>query len=226
MGSKRVKSWDLSTRKGRFDAHVDFAVKDFAFFRVPYPNAHWIGADYVRSSQPWPFQLRRWKALGIRTVINLRGDEEGSHADLERDACARLGITLVEFRLWSRQAPSLAMMEEAVRLFDAIDYPVLVHCKSGADRAGLMAVLYRHLKLGQPLREAMAEMHWTRGHVKAGMTGALDYFFEQYLADGEPKGLSLMDWVRRPEYDHEALTRQFRAGFWGTVLTEKILRRE
>jgi protein tyrosine/serine phosphatase len=220
------EQWNLDTRSGRFAAHLDFLVKDYAFFRVPYPNAHWIGRDLVRSSQPWPFQLRRWRDLGIRTIINLRGQEKGSHSLLERDACHRLGLTLVEFKLWSRAAPTRAMIEGAKTLFETSQYPVLIHCKSGADRAGLMAVLYRHFQLGESVRDALRELHWTRGHAKAGLTGVLDYFFERYLAEGEPQGLSLLDWVRLPGYDPTAINQAFRAGFWGTLLTEKILRRE
>src|ERR1700761_5080807 len=135
--SKQDGSWDLSTGRGRFAAHVDFFFKDYAFFRVPYPNAHWIGRDLVRSSQPWPFQLRNWRDQGVKTIINLRGDEPGSHNALERDACRKLGLTLIEFRLWSRAAPTRAMVEEAKLLFETVQYPVLIHCKSGADRAGL-----------------------------------------------------------------------------------------
>ena len=227
MTKRAVDSrWDLSTRRGRLSAHLDFLVKDFAFFRVPYPNAHWIGRDLARSSQPWPFQLRRWRDQGIKTVINLRGQEDGSHDLLERDACRRLGLTLVDFKLWSRGAPTREMIEGAKHLFETVQYPVLVHCKSGADRAGLMAVLYRHFQLGEPVRQALSELSWARGHAKAGMTGVLDYFFERYLADGEPAGLSLLQWVRRPDYDNEAINRGFKAGFWGSLLTEKILRRE
>ena len=218
--------WNLESRGGRFAAHVDFFFKDFAFFRVPYPNAHWIGRDLVRTAQPWPFQLHRWKALGVRTIINLRGEEAGSHDALERDACRKLGLTLVDFRLWSRAAPTRQMVEGAKALFESVDYPVLVHCKSGADRAGLMGVLYRHLQLGEPIRAALSELHWTRGHAKAGLTGVLDYYFERYLVDGEAKGLTLLEWVRSPDYDPVAINAAFRAGFWGTVLTEKILRRE
>jgi protein tyrosine/serine phosphatase len=206
------RQWDLTTRRGRQDAYVDFLLKDYAFFRVPYPNAHWIGRDLVRSSQPWPFQLRNWRDQGIKTVINLRGEERGGHDVLERDACRRLGLTLIDFKLWSRAAPARAMVEEAKALFETVQYPVLIHCKSGADRAGVMSVLYRHFQLGEPIRDALSELHWTRGHAKVGLTGVLDYFFELYLTEGEAKGLGLLEWVRQPDYDPAAINAAFRAG--------------
>jgi hypothetical protein len=63
------------------------------------------------------------------------------------------------------------------------------------------------------------------GHVRAGMTGIIDHFFEQYLALGAPKGLSLLEWMER-DYDPVKLKAEFRAGWWGNVLVDKILRRE
>jgi protein tyrosine/serine phosphatase len=50
--------------------------------------------------------------------------------------------------------------------------------------------------------------------------------FERYLADAEPKGISFIDWVKSDAYDPAAMKADFRAGWWGSLLTEKILRRE
>ncbi len=54
----------------------------------------------------------------------------------------------------------------------------------------------------------------------------LDYAFERYLAEGEPAGLSFLEWVRRPEYDPARIKADFQAGWWGTLLSERLLRRE
>jgi len=114
----------------------------------------------------------------------------------------------------------------AKELFETIKYPALMHCKSGADRAGLMSVLYAHFHLGQPLREAMKELSFRTLHVKHGKVGVLDYTFERYFQDGEPKGLSFLEWVQTPEYDPVKLKAEFHTSWWGTLLTERILRRE
>ena len=111
-------------------------------------------------------------------------------------------------------------------LFATIEYPALMHCKSGADRAGLMSVLYRHFQQGLPIREAMKELGLRTLHVKQGKTGVLDYTFERYLTDAEPKGISFVDWVQSDAYDPKAIKADFQAGFWATLLTDKILRRE
>jgi protein tyrosine/serine phosphatase len=222
-----LASFDLSTPAGRRAAYCDFLWQDHAYLRLGFQNAHWISPELVRTNQPWPFQLRWWRDHGIRTVINLRG---GGHTAgfyaLEKDACERLGLSLIDFPVSSREAPTREQVEGAKALFETAAYPAVMHCKSGADRAGIMAVLYAHFRLGLPIREALKELSFRHLHVRQGKTGVLDYFFDRYLAEGEPAGQSLLDWVRRPEYDHKALKAEFQAGWWGTLFTERLLRRE
>jgi hypothetical protein len=62
--------------------------------------------------------------------------------------------------------------------------------------------------------------------MRQGKTGVLDYTFERYFAEGEPAGLSFLEWVRRPDYDPKRIKADFQAAWWGTLLTEKLLRRE
>ncbi len=78
----------------------------------------------IASNQPWPYQLKWWRNRGVRTVINLRGGghRHGFH-ELEKDACARLGLPLIDFAVSSREAPSRELVEGAQGLFEAIDYP-------------------------------------------------------------------------------------------------------
>ena len=185
-----------------------------------------MSTDLVRTNQPWPFQLKAWKARGVRTVINLRGGFGASFYALEAAACARLGLTLVNFTVASRDVPTAAQVIGARALFAEVQYPALMHCKSGADRAGLMAVLYRHFVEGESIREALRELSLGHLHVRAGLTGVLDYVFDLYLSNGEPAGLTFLDWVQSPAYDPAKIKADFRAAWWGTLLTDKLLRRE
>ena len=220
--------YDLTRWTGRARAYRDLLWNDHAYLRLGFQNAHWVGPDMVRTNQPWPFQLRWWAEQGVRTVINLRGGgyETGFYV-LERDACARLGIGLVNFAVASRDAPSKAQVKAAAAMFGEIAYPALMHCKSGADRAGLMSVLYAHLHLGQPLRQAVREQLGLRTlHIRHGKTGVLDYVFTRYFAEGEREGLSLLDWIDSPAYDHDQIRQDFDAGVIGSLVTETLLRRE
>ena len=228
MGRGGDPSHDLTRPGGRRRAFAHLLWNDHAYLRVGFRNAHWVGPDLVRTNQPWPFQLRWWRDRGVRTVINLRGGgyRTGAYV-LEREACARLGLALVDFAVASREAPTRAQVLGAKAMFEEIAYPALMHCKSGADRAGLMSVLYAHFHLGQPLREAVRRQLSLRTlHVRQGKTGVLDHVFDRYFAEAEPQGLTFEAWVRSPAYDPDRLRAEFDAGGWAGRLSDRVLRRE
>ena len=216
----------MNTPSGRLKTQLDYLWKDHAYLRVGFQNAHWISPEMLRTNQPWPFQLAWWKRQGIRTVINLRGRFHESYHTLEKDACERLGLTMIDFTADSREIPKRATVLGARDLFEQLEYPALMHCKSGSDRAGMMSVLYAHFRLGQPIREAMKQLSGRYLHVKAGKTGVIDYGFERYLTDAEPLGISYVDWVMSDAYDPVAMKAEFHAQWWGNLWTEKIARRE
>ncbi|MFP5449324.1 MAG: fused DSP-PTPase phosphatase/NAD kinase-like protein [Alphaproteobacteria bacterium] len=221
-----MAQFDLSTPEGRKRARRDYMWNDHAFLRLRFQNAHWISDELVRTNQPSPEQLAGWKARGIKTIINLRGGFDGSFYVLEKEACEQLGLKLVDFTITSREVPSRARVLGARDLFQSIEYPALMHCKSGADRAGIMSVFYMHFRKGKPIAEALDQLHLRYLHMKAGKTGVLDYVFERYLAEGEPAGLSFVEWVESPAYQPDAMKADFRAKWWGNFFTERLLKRE
>jgi protein tyrosine/serine phosphatase len=218
--------FDLTSPTGRLKTYFDYTFKDHAFLRLGFQNAHWISDELVRTNQPWPHQLAHWKRHGVKTVINLRGGFDGSFYALEKEACARLGLELVNFTVASREVPTPAQVLGAKRLFETIAYPALMHCKSGADRAGVMSVLYMHFRKGRTIREAMDQLGFRYLHVKQGKTGVLDYTFERYLAEGEPAGLSFLEWVQTPAYDPKGMKATFQSQMWASLITDRLLRRE
>jgi protein tyrosine/serine phosphatase len=221
-----VTTFDLTKTSGRVIAYLDYLWNDHAYLRLGFQNAHWLSPELVRSNQPWPFQLKRWKRDGVRTVINLRGGFDASFYALERHACERLGLKLVNFTVTSRDVPSKAQVLAARELFETLEYPAVMHCKSGADRAGIMSVLYAHYRLGQPIREALRQLSLRYMHVRQGMTGVLDYIFERYLAEAEPKGISFTEWVQSDAYNPAAIKADFHASWWGKLLVDWVFRRE
>ncbi len=205
---------------------------DHGVLRLFYDNSHEIDPGKLwRSYQPSPAKLEKWKEIGVRTIINLRGQTPAGHYVLEEEACERLGLKLINFRVYSREAPSPEILYKARELFQSIDYPAMMHCKSGADRTGVMGVLYKFFMLEQPLDRAMEQLSPKYGHIKQGKTGVIDFAFEHYLAYARAKSISLddvgafFDWVER-DYDHVAIKQQFMGTWWGRFLTEKLLTRE
>ncbi|MFA5899828.1 MAG: sulfur transferase domain-containing protein [Hyphomicrobium sp.] len=204
---------------------VDMLFVDHGIFRLAYLNSHRMSHEAWRSAQPAPHQLRRFAKAGVRTVVNLRGERDCGSYWLERRACKRHGMKLVNFQIRSRAAPTREELWGAKHLFEQIEYPVLMHCKSGADRAGLMSVLYRHLHEGAPMEEAKKELSIKYGHIRQAHTGILDYFFERYLADNAVRPMPFFEWVDTV-YDPDELRATFRSKGWADRIVDGVLRRE
>ena len=207
-------------------AWANMLLVDHGVFRLAYLNRHRVGTGLVwRSAQPTPRQLAWFRRQGVRTVISLRGGREHGSWALQREACQREGLTLVDFVLRSREAPSRETVLAARAFFAGVAYPAVMHCKSGADRAGLASALFLILHEDRPVREALAQLSPRYGHFRFAKTGILDAFFARYLREGEPRGQGFLDWVEH-DYDADALTREFRAGTWSDLLVDRVLRRE
>ena len=211
------------TRRGLRD-WIELIFKDHGFLRLWWQNQHQVAPGMWRSNQPGPGRVRAAGDMGIRTIINLRGPRDDGGWQLEAEACARAGITLLDFTARSRAAPDKAMLHATRVLFAEAELPALMHCKSGADRAGLMSALYLLVVENRPAREAAQQLAWKYGHVRQAKTGLLDAFFRAYFPY-EDQGMAFYDWVENV-YDPEAVTRQFQARGWAVRLTDSILRRE
>lgn len=224
---------EFAAKGGRARAWRGLLLADHGALRLAYRNEHAITPGKMwRSAQPSPHDVARLAKRGIRTIVNLRGDAPGAVLFLEEDACRAHGVDLVNFRVYSREAPSLEILTGARALFDRIAYPALMHCKSGADRVGVMSVLYLFFKEGKSFDEALGQLSLRYGHVRQGKTGVIDYALEKYLTFARKTGadLSSVDaffaWAQSPQYDHVAIKREFLGSWWGNFLTENVLRRE
>lgn len=218
--------FDLATPAGRRRAEHDLVWADHGFLRAAFSNFHWIEEGIMaRANQPSPRRIERYAEMGIKTVLNLRGKSETGYYVLEREACAQHGVALVDVRMHSREPPSREQVRRAKELFETIQYPALMHCKSGADRAGAMAVLYKHFKMGLPIEEAVEQLSRKYLHVKQGKTGVIDYFFERYIAETKANRKPFLAWVEE-DYDQQAVKGAFIGEWWANVLVDKILQRE
>lgn len=200
---------DISTPAARRAAKVHFQLSDHAFLRLWWTNLAEIAPGVWRSNQPSPQRLARHAADGIRTVINLRGAAHQSFWLFEREACAELGMTLHDVGFSARQAPKKAMLLDLHHVLTTAAKPMLIHCKSGADRTGLAAALYLIWVEGRPLAEAQAQLSPRYMHLSSGRTGILDHFLRYYGRVAESTGISLLDWIRTG-YDRTELTESYR----------------
>jgi protein tyrosine/serine phosphatase len=217
---------DLTTAAGRRRARNELVWGDHGFLRVRFRNLHQISPEMWRANQPSPEQIVRYASeLGLKTIVNLRGTSDKGYYLLEREACEANGIKLVDFQVFSRDSPTRETVLAARELFEEIAYPALMHCKSGADRAGVMAVLYMHFRQKKPIHIAKRQLSFDYLHIRYGKTGILDYFFDTYLREGEPLGLTFADWVAT-RYDRDRVKAEFKKTSAQKLNIDQLLRRE
>jgi protein tyrosine/serine phosphatase len=216
---------DLNTKAGRRQAYKELTWGDHGFLRASFHNMHDMGGGMFRANQPSPKRIAVLAEMGIKTILNLRGESPKGYYLLEKEACAQHGITLIDYRMYSRDVHSPEKLLGAKALFEQIDYPCVMHCKSGSDRTGIMGVLYRHFKMGDSIETALEQLSLRYLHVKAGKTGMLDHFFEDYLAYNAHRPIAFSEWVQTV-YDPPAVKTEFMSKWWGRILTDGVLKRE
>ncbi|MDA0223567.1 MAG: tyrosine-protein phosphatase [Proteobacteria bacterium] len=203
---------DISSPAMRRRAWRHYLFIDHGVLRVLWRNFHEIDLGVYRSNQPSPRRLAQFRAMGVKTILNLRGVGEHSHYLFEKEACAELGLTLIDHTMFAADLVSRDNLIELEHLFRTIEKPFVMHCKSGADRTGLAAVLYLMVIKNQPVDQALDQLHWRFVHLKQSKNGILDFFFEAYQRDAAGRDISLSDWIRT-EYDPQTL----RAEYFGTA---------
>ena len=213
---------DVATARGRALAWVDALLVDHAVFRLVWGNLAEVAPGRLyRSNHPLPGRLAQLaQRFGLRTLINLRGATNNGSDALSRDAAARLGLDFIDMALESRGAPQRDRILRLHDIFRDMRAPALMHCKSGADRAGLAAGLFV-LFQGGTARDALRQLSLRFGHVRQARTGILDAFFLHYQREAEGRK-PFLDWVRE-DYDAAALRQTFRASGLASFISDWVL---
>jgi protein tyrosine/serine phosphatase len=198
---------------------------DHAVFRLAWSNfAEVVPGKLYRCNHPTPGRLAALKRrFGLKTLINLRGQRFCGSDVLSRDAAERLGLTHVDMAFESRGAPHRDRILRFAEIYRQAQLPALMHCKSGADRAGLASGLVLLFE-GGTAADALKQLSWRYGHFSRARTGILDAFFLLYAREAEGR-VQFLDWVR-DGYDEAWLRQAFKADRLSSFLTDNVLRRE
>jgi protein tyrosine/serine phosphatase len=216
---------DLSTTKGRAVAWVDSLFIDHAVLRLLWGNLSAVVPGKIyRCNHPTPFRLRRMaRRLGLRTLINLRGKTQSGSDALSREAARTLGLAFYDMAFESSGAPQRERILRLHGIHRDMPTPALMHCKSGADRAGLAAGLMVMFE-GGTSADALRQLSWRFGHIKQARTGILDAFFLRYQREAEGRK-PFLDWVR-DDYDEAALRQDFHANGLASFINDWVLAHE
>ncbi|NHN84804.1 protein tyrosine phosphatase [Acetobacter musti] len=215
----------LATARGRRRAWVDSLFVDHAIFRLVWTNFHAVIPGKVyRCNHPTPRRLA-WavRRFGLKTLVNLRGHRKCGSDALSRNAAGQVGLAHVDMAFESRGAPHRDRILRFASLYHSIAFPMLMHCKSGADRAGLASGLVILFE-GGTADEALKQLSWRYGHFNHSRTGILDAFFMRYRIEAEGR-IPFLEWVEH-HYDEVALKQDFVAGKLASFVNDQVLRRE
>lgn len=207
---RRTFGANISDPKERKRALWNVRWLDHGILRVFWHNFDEVGEGVYRSNNPDHKRFEALSAMGIRTVVNLRGGSRLPHYLLETDSCNALGLRLVSIKMSARAAPYRDVLLALLEAFETIERPFLIHCKSGADRTGLAAALFLMVQDEQPLSVARRQLSFRYLHIRRTATGILDHFFDVYEARNAQDPIAIADWIRT-EYDREALAQSFAA---------------
>ena len=106
-----------------------------------------------RGAQPEPEGYATLKAMGVKTVIDLRT----CHGERKAVEAAEMRYVGIPMRYWGDVDPEAVRRALSV-MTDPANRPVFVHCARGADRTGVVAAVYRMEIDGWSEAEAETEM--------------------------------------------------------------------
>jgi protein tyrosine/serine phosphatase len=122
---------------------------------------------------------------GIKSILNLRGpgpDKDWYVAEV--DTARRLGVQHFDYALSASHELKDAEMDEILATIRDAPKPVLIHCKSGSDRTGLVGALYLYGLEGRSASAAGRQLTVRYGHVPHLLwsgTEAMDNSFWRYV---------------------------------------------
>ncbi len=152
-----------------------------------------VGGKCYRCAQPSGNQVKRLVGkFGIATVINLRGPNPGkSWYEAERLAAQQAGVTHIDVPLWAYHPPSEKVFRLLLDTLEKSDAPILMHCYSGADRAGFASACYLLLKTKTNLDRAKEQLSIRFGHNPFGRASCLTKVLNSYSR-----------WLAQSQKDH------------------------
>ncbi len=144
-----------------------------------------------RSAQPQSGLEATIRALGLKAVVNLRGGSESDafYAE-EAQTAGRLGVAFYDLPMSATRRPTRRELLTILALFDRSPYPLLIHCKWGSDRTGLVAALYRMDVLGEAPETAWDAFTVSHGHVPLFGPERLHEPFREYAGWLRERGLA------------------------------------
>ena len=147
------------------------------------------------------------KTYGIKTVINLRGEHDGaSWYEREKDITSENNVKLYSVRLFPHSLPDYDKVNLILDILLNERKPVLIHCRRGADRTGLVSAIALSLEGDVPLQKLKGQFSFRYGVLPFYKSIGPMFFsrYEQWIAKtGERHNRKTFTyWIRNAYIDN------------------------
>src|SRR5690349_20998015 len=145
------------------------------------PNFHKVSDGLYRGDQHLSGASKKLAELGVKTIINLRGEDDLSREEQREAKLA--GLLYFGVSMPGLSAPSDEQVAQVLKIVnDPENQPVFIHCKRGSDRTGTIAAIYRISHDGWAVDRAIGEarshgMSWA----EFGMRNYISAYYRQQL---------------------------------------------
>jgi Tyrosine phosphatase family len=156
----------------------------------------------IRSAQPTSRLTDRIRDYHLRSILNLRGGGPSDWWYVDEVKAARAdSVSFYDFPISATKRPSRRDLLVLIDTLRSCPYPLLIHCKSGADRTGLASAIYLMVRRGIPPDQAEGAFTIEHGHFPVCGPEHLHEPLREYAAWLAAQGLAhspdrFRDWVK------------------------------
>jgi protein tyrosine phosphatase (PTP) superfamily phosphohydrolase (DUF442 family) len=156
----------------------------------------------IRAAQPTSQLPQIIENYHLASILNLRGgSSQDSWYTSEVRAAQASGVAFFDLPLSATRRPTRRELLLLIDFFDRCQYPLLIHCKAGADRTGLASALYLMTQRNEPPRQAIGAFTIYHGHIPFFGTEHLHEPLEEYAQWLDSQGLAhspakFREWIK------------------------------
>lgn len=128
---------------------------------------------------------------GIKSIVNLRGNyTEAAWYIREREISEKNNVHLYDVMLSAHNLPEYGKLMSLLDILSKAERPMLIHCRRGSDRTGMMSALALVFEEDAPLSRAKEQFSWRYG------------VFPFYRSIGPLFFLQYEQWLKNGHYTH------------------------
>jgi len=191
------------------------------FINLFWTNFYEVDKGVYRSAQLTPWKLKKLiKKYKIKTIINLRGNNQNYLYKKEEEICKSFGIDYYKINLSSRypHTNKIKDLKKLIEILRTAKKPILFHCKAGADRTGFVSVLW-HILNGKDKKEAIKkELRLKYAYLPFTKAGRIKKLFEMYNEKED-----FVEWFDK---NRSLIEKSYKENKFFDFLYDKVLRRE